>query len=317
MLLNAAGIPWHCYENACSHISAEQLSRLNAEICRLLDDQFMGYGHEAVSPALLDRVLIKILAQAKTLQELLLEWENFWNLVQNNSKVIGGFCKNEFIYRSKLTSLQRPGTYVWILYSTMLKLQLFSWMIGKQIKPKVIGIAEPASAAASDCFALLPAGIVFDQPHNFFSLDKDYLRSPVIRTHEECLNYKKYLPDDFFAIPQDERSFAVSVQRALKNTLKTEFRFPKIDRVAEELSVSVRGLSRKLEAEGASFQTLKRNIRRDLATDKLACTEMPVGNIAADLGFSETAAFSRAFKAWTASTPQEYRARLALRHPPK
>jgi len=315
-LLKASGIPWRSYEDARSHISGEQLACLNAEIRRLLDDLFMGYGHEAMSPALLDRVMIKILAHAKNLKEILSEWENFWNLVQQSTGLTStGIDKNEFVYRYKFNSPQRPGTYVWIIDSTMFKLRLFSWMIGKQIRPKIIGIAEPAPAGVSDDLALLPTKVLFDQPQNFFIIDKNYLHNPVVRTQEQCLNYQKYLPGDFFAVPGDEQRLAGLVERAMKNMLKTELRLPKIECVAQELSVSVRGLNRKLELEGEGFQKLKNKIRRDLALEKLACLEIPICNIAADLGFSGTAAFSRAFKGWTASTPREYRAHRALIDP--
>src|SRR6266404_2882539 len=86
-LLNSSGIPWGCYENTRSHISGEQLASLNAEIRRRLDDQFMGYGRDVMTPALLDRVMIKILAQARNLREILSEWESFWNLVQRDTGV--------------------------------------------------------------------------------------------------------------------------------------------------------------------------------------------------------------------------------------
>jgi len=314
-LLKASGIPWRSYEDTRTHISGEQLARLNAEIRRLLGDQFMGYGQHVMPPALLDHVMIKILAQAKNLREVFSEWESFWNLVQRDGLSSIGVEKNECVYRFRFTKTQRPGTYVWILDSTMLKLQLFSWMIGKQIRPKVIGIAEPAPLGVSNDLALLPADVLFDQPQNIIAIDKNYLNCPVIRPVEQCLNYRKYLPRDFFVVANDERCCAALVERTMRNMLRTEFRLPHIDWVAQELSVSVRGLNRKLEIEGDSFQKLKNKIRRELALEKLACTDIPISEIAADLGFSGTAAFSRAFKAWTASTPRVYRSRCDARLP--
>jgi AraC-like DNA-binding protein len=311
-LLKASGIPLNRYSGTRSHINGQQLARLNSEIRRLLDDQFMGYGHDVMSPALLDRVMIKILAQAKNLKQIFCEWESFWNLVQRHTGLTStSEDENEFFYRFQFNAPQRPGTYVWIFDSTMLKLQLFSWMIGKQIKPKVIGIAEAAREGISDDLALLPARVLFDQPYNFFTIDKRYLSYPVVRTLEQCLNYKQHLPRDFFVVPSDQRCFAGLVERTMRNMLRAEFRVPPIDWVARDLSVSVRGLNRRLETEGVSFQKLKNDIRRDLAMDKLTCPAIPIRSIAADLGFSGTAAFSRAFKAWTASTPQEYRTRNA------
>jgi AraC-like DNA-binding protein len=312
-LMAASGIPWRCYEDTHWSISGEQLARLNAEIRRLLDDQFLGFGRERASPALLDSLMIKILAQANTLQAILAEWENFWNLVQRHNGVVSTRVdRNELVYSYKFNAPQRPGAYVWILDSTMLKLQLFGWMIGKQIRPSIIGIAEPEPPGVSEDLALVPARVLFNQAHNFFAFAKKYLQYPLVRPVAQCLNYKEHLPGDFFALPGDEQRLGSMVERTMRAMLQTEFRVPRIECVAEELAISVRGLNRKLNIEGEGYQKLKIKIRRELALEKLACPEMPIHDIAASLGFSGTAAFSRAFKGWTASTPQEYRARRVM-----
>jgi hypothetical protein len=85
-LLNTSGIPWRTYEDSRSHISGEHLARSKAEVRRVLDDQFMSYGREVMSPAFLDRAMIKILAHARNLNERLVEWENVWNLVQGGHR---------------------------------------------------------------------------------------------------------------------------------------------------------------------------------------------------------------------------------------
>src|SRR5687768_9358079 len=108
-LLYACGIPGICYENPRARISGEQLDRLNVEIRRRLDDQFLGYGREALSPALLDRVLIKILAQAQNLKELLLEWETFYNLVQGSGSIASAVNGEEFLYRFRFKRSQQAG----------------------------------------------------------------------------------------------------------------------------------------------------------------------------------------------------------------
>lgn len=309
-LLRASGIPWNCYESSRSFICGEQLARLSVEIRRLLDDQFMGYGRDRLCPALLDRILIKILAHAKDLKEVLSEWQNFYNQMQNTGSIITDVQRSELIYRFKVDGDQRPGTHVWMLDITMLKLRLFSWMIGKQIRLKAIGFAEPAPVCAGEYGALLSSSVFSDQPWNFFVIDSHYLHFPVIRTVEECLSYQSYLPQDFFIIPGDERRFTRQVEKAMIERLRMESNLPQIDSVAEELSISVRGLRRKLESEGESFQGLKDKVRRDLAIKKLACLDMSLRDIAADLGFSGTVAFSHAFKTWTGSAPLEFRRRI-------
>jgi AraC-like DNA-binding protein len=66
-------------------------------------------------------------------------------------------------------------------------------------------------------------------------------------------------------------------------------------------------LCRHLAAEGAAFQTLKNELRRDIAIQRLTGTEDAIAAIAGDIGFDDPTAFHRAFRHWTGSTPGAYR----------
>jgi AraC-like DNA-binding protein len=75
-----------------------------------------------------------------------------------------------------------------------------------------------------------------------------------------------------------------------------------IDRVARELGLSRQTLYRRLKAEGVTFAQLLDRLRRRLAL-RLLREGLPVKEVAYRLGFSDPAAFSRAFKRWTGSSP--------------
>ena len=68
-------------------------------------------------------------------------------------------------------------------------------------------------------------------------------------------------------------------------------------------------LQRKLAAAGTSFQAIKDELRRDIAVSRLGTSKVSFTELAADLGFADAAAFQRAFKSWTGSSPGLYRAR--------
>ncbi|MEM9305506.1 MAG: helix-turn-helix transcriptional regulator, partial [Pseudomonadota bacterium] len=59
--------------------------------------------------------------------------------------------------------------------------------------------------------------------------------------------------------------------------------------------------------EGATFQEIKDNVRRDQAVFLLLHEEATVNQVADRLGFSEPSTFHRAFKKWTGMAPGEYR----------
>ena len=71
--------------------------------------------------------------------------------------------------------------------------------------------------------------------------------------------------------------------------------------------MSPRTLGRKLQHEGTSFKHLLDDLRRRMALRYVDGQELGLSEIAFLLGFSQTAAFHRAFKRWTAQTPLEYR----------
>lgn len=79
------------------------------------------------------------------------------------------------------------------------------------------------------------------------------------------------------------------------------------ENIAAQLHISRRTLTRQLEAEGTTFKDLLAELRRALAMRYLETTSLGTTEIALLLGFSETAAFHRAFKRWTQRTPLEYR----------
>jgi AraC-like DNA-binding protein len=77
--------------------------------------------------------------------------------------------------------------------------------------------------------------------------------------------------------------------------------------LAARLSLSARTLHRQLKEEGASLQTLKDEVRKQLAMTLLQRTQRPIKQVAQATGFQNEKSFMRAFKAWTGLTPAECR----------
>jgi AraC-like DNA-binding protein len=84
---------------------------------------------------------------------------------------------------------------------------------------------------------------------------------------------------------------------------------PRIAEVAEQLSMTVRTLQRKLEQEGWRYAELLDDVRQRLAQALLSREEASVTEVAFLLGFSEPSAFHKAFQRWTGESPGEWRRR--------
>ncbi len=88
-----------------------------------------------------------------------------------------------------------------------------------------------------------------------------------------------------------------------------------MDKIAAKLGLSRRTLARRLKDEGAVFEEVLDELRHKLAVSYLSEKKVSVNETAYLVGFSEPAAFSRAFKRWTGKTPSA--ARSARRAPPR
>ena len=106
---------------------------------------------------------------------------------------------------------------------------------------------------------------------------------------------------------------AVEVRRVLAARLANGD--TEIENIARDLGMSTRTLQRRLSGAGWSYQGLLDDTRRDAAERCMTGSNLSIGEIGYLLGYSEPAAFHRAFKRWTGETPQAFRQRHHARLP--
>ena len=145
----------------------------------------------------------------------------------------------------------------------------------------------------------------FGAPFNGFVFPKQLLEQPMkaadpqlhalIRQHAELL---------LAELPKGE-SLTERVRDLIAPQL--EKGDPSITNIARQLRTSPRTLGRKLEREGTTFKQVLDELRRQLALRYVGSSELGLSEVAFLLGFSQSAAFHRAFKRWTSQTPLEYR----------
>jgi AraC-like DNA-binding protein len=80
-----------------------------------------------------------------------------------------------------------------------------------------------------------------------------------------------------------------------------------METIAGKLAFSRQTIFRKLKAEGTTFQKVLDELRHKMALHYLSGKKVSVNQTAYLVGFSEPAAFSRAFKRWTGSSPRNMR----------
>jgi AraC-like DNA-binding protein len=145
----------------------------------------------------------------------------------------------------------------------------------------------------------------FDAPFNGFSVPARYLSLPIksadpnlhalIRKHAEAM---------LAELPR-AHSLTERVRELLAQQLANGP--PSLGHIARQVSMSERTLARHLEDEGTTYKALLEDLRRRLALRYVRRSELAFAEIAGLLGFSQAAAFHRAFRRWTGRTPLEYR----------
>jgi AraC-like DNA-binding protein len=82
---------------------------------------------------------------------------------------------------------------------------------------------------------------------------------------------------------------------------------PNRSELADLLAMSERSLTRQLKLEGTSYSTLLARVQSERAQNFLRSSGLSVGEIGYRLGYSEPAAFTRAFTHWTGESPLQWR----------
>jgi len=75
--------------------------------------------------------------------------------------------------------------------------------------------------------------------------------------------------------------------------------------IARDLGLSLRTLQRRLSEEGVSYRSLLEKVRRRIAEANLG-EQARVTDVAASLGYGDSAVLSRAFRRWTGTSPRRF-----------
>lgn len=110
--------------------------------------------------------------------------------------------------------------------------------------------------------------------------------------------------------PAPPRDFVASIREAI-DTLSCGEDYPTIRATAELVGMSVRTLQRRLAQAGVSHHMLVAQARFATAAAVLERTDAKILELALDLGYSDHANFTRAFRRWAGCAPREYRSRKA------
>lgn len=184
--------------------------------------------------------------------------------------------------------------------------RLTAWLMGGTLKVQHFDFAFGQPDYANDYGDTFPAPLHFGLPFSAFWFDARKLARVCSRDEQALQTFVASWPAAAIMPPRTGEGVDARVHAHL---LQSRPQWAGLEATAAELNMSAPTLQRKLAAAGTSFQAIKDELRRDIAVSRLGTSKVSFTELAADLGFADAAAFQRAFKGWTGSSPGLYRAR--------
>jgi AraC-like DNA-binding protein len=151
---------------------------------------------------------------------------------------------------------------------------------------------------------LAPGRVLFSMPAHRLLFDSYLLDLPLVQSDPAALRLAREQCERELDALRQRGGLIALVQSLL---LRREGGHRTLEEIAEQSHTSVRTLERKLRQQGTSYSQLREQVRRSGALELLG-SDSSIEAIAARLGYSDAANFTRAFRRWTGQTPRAYRA---------
>lgn len=177
-------------------------------------------------------------------------------------------------------------------------------LTGADLNPLEVMFIYPEPPSRVEYERIFKCPVLFGKKENSMTIDPRILTTPVRMANPVLLEQFEKYAQDFIDRLDRKDATSQAVTRILLSRLDDEAM--SIEKVAKEMSVSVRTLQKRLEAEDVIFSDLLRDVRERLAKKYLR-ENYSVEQITYLLGFSEPSVFRKAFKKWSGVTPREYR----------
>jgi AraC-like DNA-binding protein len=166
-----------------------------------------------------------------------------------------------------------------------------------------VQVSHPPPAYRAEYDRIFQCPVTFSSGWNALRLDPRIATWPVALQPRYVFGVLTQKADSLLQALEDRKTLSSKVEAVLLPQLHTgEI---SADGVARTLGFSRQTLFRRLRAEGATYEQVLDTLRHRMAMRYLTGAKVSVNETAYLVGFSEPAAFSRAFKRWTGKSPRE------------
>lgn len=182
-------------------------------------------------------------------------------------------------------------------------------LVGPTFAARRVGFQHATPADIEPHRRIFAAPLAFHEVANGFEFRAELLDAPVRGADPSLGTLLERHADELLARLPARDDVVHRVKTQVVRAMPGEP--PPLEAIAKALATSPRTLQRALQAEGTTYQALVDEVRRDLSLGYLREGQRTVSEVAFLVGFTEVAAFTRAFRRWTGSVPSAWRQREA------
>ncbi len=192
-----------------------------------------------------------------------------------------------------------------VFYSLMLLIHVVRLGAGSEWKPTEIRLAAPPPTHFNQIELFAEAKVWFNQDQTAIAFPATFLHAPLTTFSRESSRTAYWTNDyDILFTLAPGLDFPTSLKQTIAVQLKQGY--PNIHLTAEILGTSVRSLQRQLSYVNMTYSQLIDQVRFERSIQLLSNPFYKVADIAIEIGYTDPANFTRAFKRWAGVPPKDY-----------
>ena len=305
-LLGRVGLSPALLQMPQARVSVKQYGELWRLVALTLDDEFFGQDARRMKAGTFAMICHAVLG-CKTLGQALERSLRFYALILDD--IAGKLARPGGEAAIELHEKRAPARVFAHEVLLMLLHGVACWLVGRRIPVLRAQFAYPEPAHSAEYRLMYSTNLSFQAPHTALVFHASHLDLPIVQNERTLKEFLRNAPENILVKYKNGSSLTARTRRRLRQCLPGEL--PEFETLAGEMNMTAATLRRRLHDEGTSYQSIKDQLRRDLAISYLSHSARSAMDIGLELGFSERSAFHRAFKKWTGASPGEFRRRLS------
>ena len=305
-LLRRVGLSEGDLDNRQRRISADAQAKLLECAAEALGDSAFGL-HLAQQANLREAgLLFYVTSAARTLGETLPLYERYCRIVNEAVRVKPFRIQNGLIVEINFVGLSRHHFRQNVEFVLAANLRGMRENVGRNVRPIGVTFAHPRNSNLQEFERFFGCPVEYGSASDQWSFSNETLAMPHLFEDSYLLATLQPFCDQ----AARERNTTVGTLRSsVENQLQKLLPQGKANRsaVARAVGMSERTLSRKLAAEGTTYDELVDQLRRSLAFQYIKAPTISVSQIAWLLGYEGATSFNHAFVRWTGRSPSSVR----------